>query len=828
MAGLWSIILPDSTDVYNEITNPSFEIDTTGWEAKGGATISRVTTLSHRGHACLKVEPTTDVYSGVQFPYTFSDFTYYNIGIDFYGDVGASYQLTIESTDSPATTVKGSTIITGAGRWERILLSNVLSPVGAFAVAVKSNNIDNLAHPFYIDGVCMVATLSTLGTVKETVYIDGDQEDGVWVAQSGLSRSYRKAGSRAGGRVYNIESDLSVYVNSYSGIGMPPSSHLTISQPLIPGALYRGRKIDPRTISIEADFMGSSLANLHNLRQTLIDYINPDGFNREEITFRYSGADASVPIYCKAIYDSGLEFGNPTGFDEVAPIRFIAYDPFFYEDGNAAKMIEGYGTITAPYKGNLIKNVHGQWQPVMSGSVSIPTTDIGPINNIYDIGVNVYKDIWVGGAFADLNGTTDGAYISYFSPATNVWIAGVANLDGNVNVITPASDGKTYIGGNFTLRAGDTDFYHIGYTTDHSGTSGSWSHMATGLNGNIRAILYGSDANIYVGGMFTSAGGDTDANAFCKWNGTAFSQVGTNLFNGNVISLAEDNAHNIYIGGIGLQLDGTANISKILKYNISTNTFATLGDTDATGTIYSVCIGKDNSIYVSGDFNSIGASDAKYIAHYVGGQWEKIGNSNEIFTALIQKIFIDENGLLYAYKSNNLDVVQVWNGYTWTAIDLKTTITTGRVGAYSIVDGVLYIGFSGTFGDFQISVVTIINNSGSALAYPKMIIKNETTVTHHILYLKNETTGKTIYLDYVIRPGEILTYNFAPGEKEATSNVSGNIWKSILKGSDVGEFYLRPGDNRIVYFAERTTAEVLTTALEWKNTYWSADGVSTS
>ena len=825
MAGLWSIVLPDSTDVYNVITNPSFEIDTTGWEAKGGATISRVTTLSHRGHACLKVEPTMDVYSGVQFPYTFGNSLYYNIGIDFYGDVGASYQLAIETTDSPATTVKASTIITGAGRWERILLSNIPG-AGAFAVAVKSNNTDNSAHPFYIDGVCMVATPGATGTDNEIIYIDGDQEDGVWVAQSGLSRSYRKAGSRAGGRVYNIESDLSVYVNSYSGIGMPPSSHLIIQQPLLPGALYRGRKIEPRTISIEADFMGSSLSNLHNLRQTLIDYINPDGFNREEITFRYLGADATVPIYCKAVYDSGLEFGNPTGFDEVAPIRFIAYDPFFYEDGNAAKVIDGYATLAAPYKGNLIKNVHGQWQAVSQGA---GTTDVGPIDSINSIGINSYKDIFVGGFFTDLNGTTDGAHISYFSPATNAWVAGAANLDGEVSIITPASDGKTYIGGLFTTRAGDTGFAHIGYTTDHSGTSGSWSHMATGLNGDVRAILEASDANIYIGGTFTSAGGDVDANGFCKWNGTAFSQVGTDRINGSVHALREDNKGNIYIGGLGIYLNGSANKYKIVKYNIDSQTFSTaLDGVDATGTIYDIAIGKDNSVYVSGNFTDIGGSGAKYIAHYTGTKWEKLGNSNEIFTALIQEIFIDENGFLYAYTSNELDVIRVWNGYTWSYIDLKITNITATIGDYIFVDGVLYLGFNGNIGNYNISVVNTINNSGSALAYPKLIIKNETASTHHILYLKNETTGKTIYIDYAIRPGETVTYNFAPGEKEATSSVFGNIWNSILKGSDVGEFYLRPGDNRIVYFAERTTAEVLTTALEWKNTYWSADGVSTS
>ena len=78
MAGFWSIIVPEVTT--NLVTNPSIEIDTTGFTAVGGS-IARDTGQQKREVASLKITPTSGVNDGAYYgtitlttakPYTFS------------------------------------------------------------------------------------------------------------------------------------------------------------------------------------------------------------------------------------------------------------------------------------------------------------------------------------------------------------------------------------------------------------------------------------------------------------------------------------------------------------------------------------------------------------------------------------------------------------------------------------------------------------------------------------------------------------------------------------------------------------------------------------
>ena len=96
-----------------------------------------------------------------------------------------------------------------------------------------------------------------------------------------------------------------------------------------------------------------------------------------------------------------------------------------------------------------------------------------------------------------------------------------------------------------------------------------------------------------------------------------------------------------------------------------------------------------------------------------------------------------------------------------------------------------------------------------------------------VKWLKNETTGATLYLNYALLDGEKLTIDMRPGERQVISNYYGNTLRAVLRNSDLGQFFLLPGNNNIsclVTVAGSPTAEAY---LLWQSVHWSVDGVAT-
>ena len=78
-----------------------------------------------------------------------------------------------------------------------------------------------------------------------------------------------------------------------------------------------------------------------------------------------------------------------------------------------------------------------------------------------------------------------------------------------------------------------------------------------GVTGTVYAIAqHPITKEIYIGGYFTNAGGDPNADYLAKWNGTAWVSVVAGI-NGSVRTLVFDPSGNLYIGGIFLNIGDT-------------------------------------------------------------------------------------------------------------------------------------------------------------------------------------------------------------------------------------------------------------------------------
>jgi hypothetical protein len=169
----------------------------------------------------------------------------------------------------------------------------------------------------------------------------------------------------------------------------------------------------------------------------------------------------------------------------------------------------------------------------------------------------------------------------------------------NSFVIALAVSGSDlYAGGDFTTAGGTT----VNRIAKWNGSA--WSALGTGMNASVYELVV-SGSDLYAGGDFTTAGGVT-ANRIAEWNGSAWSALGTGM-NAGVFALAVSGS-DLYAGGDFTTADGvTAN--RIAKWNGSE--WSALGTGVNSGIGALAVIG--SRLYLGGGFTLAGTTVSPYI-----------------------------------------------------------------------------------------------------------------------------------------------------------------------------------------------------------------------
>jgi len=135
------------------------------------------------------------------------------------------------------------------------------------------------------------------------------------------------------------------------------------------------------------------------------------------------------------------------------------------------------------------------------------------------------------------------------------------------------------------------------------------------------ALAIDNSGNLYAGGDFTFAGGDS-ANRIAKWDGNAWSALGSGLNGYCVYAIAIDNSGDLYVGGEFTTAGGDS-AKYIAKWDGSA--WSALGS-GMNSYVYALVIDKSNNLYAGGDFTTAGGISAEEIANGmvapgVSGQW---------------------------------------------------------------------------------------------------------------------------------------------------------------------------------------------------------------
>lgn len=799
--GYWSVVVPEATT--NLLSDPSFELadPDTVWTfgTDGGVDFTRYTTLQWIGVSCAQLSTATGSW------WT----TYQAVTV-----TAQSYTLSARvrraAGGAPTASHCRAQFDSGTADWDSITLER-----DGWYLCVKTATATAGSREFGVycaEAGLLVDAVQLEAKAYRTTYCDGTQAGCSWTGAAHLSASSRVAGSRAGGREVSLDT-YGTYVTLWSGGGMPPLQNNVQPQALLPGDRWQSTKVRSRVLLLTIWAKGTSLENLHAVRQALINVIKPDLVaTQQPFLLRYSGAAVKKEIAVR--YEAGLEGGALMGVTETLGLRLLAVDPFWREIGDSAAVPATTASLSIY---SFLAKQGTAWQnfgPPSGTTVVVYAFAVGPDKKLYvggdfdncngvanadniacydpatatwsalgtgandvvrALAVDAAGDIWASGQFTAAGGVANTAYIAKWDVSAGAWVSvvGVAgDADNHVYALCLARDGKVYAGGAFH-NIGGVAVNHVSYY------DGTWHAMgATGVDDNVLALAQMLDDKIIIGGSFHNAAGAAMAH-ITSWNGSAYAALGTGLDDNCYCLAANPVINRLWAGGVFTTAGGVT-VNCVARWDGSSSVWAALGAGVAGGPrgVWAIA-------YHAGEGT-----------WYIGGMFTSAGG--DTFARGIAK----------------------WDGSAWSHIDATFVTPTYVYGLCVDGDGTLYVGL---YDQYSVTVPgsTTVTNGGTASAQPVITVSRAGGTLATLAWIRNETTVKTLALDYDLLDGETLTIDLAA--HTVTSSVFGNRLDALLPGSEFASWELLPGANVISMWVEEAGSPTVTATMEWRDKFWSWD-----
>lgn len=442
--------------------------------------------------------------------------------------------------------------------------------------------------------------------------------------------------------------------------------------------------------------------------------------------------------------------------------------------------------------------------------------------------VDADKNLYAGGFFTTADGN------AALGIAKWDWVTWAALPDGGLSggaspachAIVGMPDGRLFAAGAFT-DAGGTAAKGIAM---HDGTN--WSSIGNLLTGAADpgqgyALAKDPNGNIYVGGLFATAGGVSAVN-IAKWDGTTWSALGSGC-NNYVTGLLWGIDGNLYASGVFTEAGGVAAVG-IAKWDGVD--WSPVGGDCAGGSAagYAIAQRANGEIVLGGSFTSVAGIAANNIAAWNGSTWRALGSG---VNAGVQDLGFSPNGNLIVGGVFTIiddltigDRIGVWNWSTWQPLDIDLP-GTPTIYAMQTDEDTLYIGFdSAGIALTAGAALSTIENEGTAKTYPKFTISRSGGTTAKLQSIRNLTTGHALLFDWALQDGETISIDLTPGQKTINSTAIGNALNKLLPSSDIGSFCLDPGENEITLYISTTGSPILTALIQWETQFATLDGAA--
>ena len=250
------------------------------------------------------------------------------------------------------------------------------------------------------------------------------------------------------------------------------------------------------------------------------------------------------------------------------------------------------------------------------------------------------------------------------------WVSlnpGMAGPDSPVSAIAVDGSGNVYAGGAFSFVGTVTANYIAKWN------GGAWSALGSGMDDEVNALAV-SGTTLYAGGRFTTAG-DVTANYVAAWDGSAWSALGSGVLGGRIppcVSALAVSGTNLYAGGTFNRAGGVPAYC-IAKWNGSA--WSALGEgmsayPDAYAPqVFALAVSGTN-LYAGGWFFTAGGVWANYIAAWNGIAWSALGlgMNNYVYALAVSGTDLYAGGAFSAAGGVSANCIAKWNGTAWSAL----------------------------------------------------------------------------------------------------------------------------------------------------------------
>lgn len=232
-----------------------------------------------------------------------------------------------------------------------------------------------------------------------------------------------------------------------------------------------------------------------------------------------------------------------------------------------------------------------------------------------------------------------------------------------VNTVT-ASSGNVFIAGSFANFGGNVNADNVARWDKSNST---WYAMGTGVGAEAVALYYDSvGSNLYVGGLFTDGGGNTNCDRICRWNGSAWGSLA--VLNNAVYAINSDGT-NIFVGGNFTDASSNTLADRIAYWDGSA--YRPLGANSPNGTVKAIHIDGSNNLYIGGSFlNAGGNNNCDRICKWNGSAWAAFGTG--ISSGTVESIAVIGSNVYFAGGSLPYNGVGKYNGSAYSEVGAGT------------------------------------------------------------------------------------------------------------------------------------------------------------
>ena len=622
-------------------------------------------------------------------------------------------------------------------------------------------------------------------------------------------------------------SDLGIRVLAVTGTGMPPVRHQNYELPMQPGAGIQGYATRPRNIGMSLGlFGGTSLCEYHDVREAFESLVEHQGEGEAPspayLRYTISSSTIEIPVY----YRGGMDGMLGPGANEKARVALTAYNPYFRDISETQNELTLNETITtAPVIGRIDYLWSGLGSPALSsGAVT---------------GQNVYCAL-------------------------------------------KASDGRLYIGGDFSLTASENTGFayreldgtwtptpspmHVVYELFESADGDIWIANTCGPNiftpssstftqpdGGVD-LISGSTGecyafavdpftgHMYVGGKFNKVGSSASVAAcgVAVWTGAAWESVGTGcaiqvsgvfgVTHQIVRALTMSPTRELYAGGLfNIVNDGTSQTTAcyIAKYDLSTSLWSTVD---------SACYGADSQVWaldtdaagrlmVGGQFENIGGVAASNIAMYEGNQFVNIGDADNTCYS-VRAVDAGEvwwSGPFQDIGNATVCGLAMWNYSEYVPPAISISTGAGYYIGWDVKSSCdIFLCLTPAADIVATYAASHSFNPGTADVWPTIKI----TGSGYLHDIVNATLARRMVFDKVfINTGETVTIDLNPGAKNITSDWRGNMLGYLEPGSDFTNFKLKGRTGNKVAITITSSGAEAGASVNYYKQYKSVDGL---